>query len=89
MSRMASRRRTSISAPLPACIRRLRNASSWKIRPAAFAPPMRVSAGLLPNITTRSEARSASENEEACTLSYGLHLLPYMKGSATCSMWVE
>jgi len=55
----------------------------------AFAPPMRVSAGLLPNITTRSEARSASENEEACTLSYGLHLLPYMKGSATCSMWVE
>ena len=31
----------------------------------AFAPPMRVSAGLLPNITTRSEARSASENEEA------------------------
>ena len=41
MSRMASRRRTSISAPLPACIRRLRNASSWKIRPAGFAPPMR------------------------------------------------
>ena len=35
----------------------------------AFAPPMRVSAGLLPNMTTRSEARSASENDEAFTLS--------------------
>ena len=35
----------------------------------AFAPPMRVSAGLLPNMTTRSDARSASENEDAFTAS--------------------
>ena len=55
----------------------------------AFAPPMRVSAGLLPNITTRSEARSASENEEACKLAYRLPFLPSMSGRATCSMWVE
>ena len=34
-----------------------------------FAPPMRVSAGLLPNITTRSEWSSASVIEDANTLS--------------------
>ena len=38
-----------------------------------FAPPMRVSAGLLPNMTTRSLARSASVMELALVASYGLN----------------
>ena len=38
---------------------------------------MRVSAGLLPNMTTRSECASASEKELAFTLSYGLNLVAF------------
>ena len=38
---------------------------------------MRVSAGELPNSTTRSECASASLNDDALTLSYGEKTLPF------------